>query len=355
MWKVFDRTDTVSVKEYDAFVYSHNEGHFLQMSSWASVKTFWRWCGISVYRNSNMIAAMGVLIRPLPLGFSLLYAPRGPICNRDEPAVWEELMEGCRHLAVREHALLLHLDPDEPDSNLAFKAILRRLGFEEKADEGFGNIQPQFVFRLSLKDRSEDALLQSFSSKTRYNIGLACRKGVSVAAYSGEDPLPEAVLESFYSLMQITGQRDHFYIRSLSYFHGLMESLGKDAQLLLAYYNGEPIAGSIEVFTGTRAWYLYGASSNEHRSVMPNYLLQWQMIRQAKARGCRMYDFRGVPGNVTQEHPLYGLYRFKRGFSGTHTKFSGLFTYKFRPLLCRILEFALWLRRKLRGQTRRNS
>ena len=177
MWKVFDRTDTVSVKEYDAFVYSHNEGHFLQMSSWASVKTFWRWCGITVYQQSEMIAAMGVLIRPLPLGFSLLYAPRGPICNRNDPAVWEELMEGCKHLAAREHALLLHLDPDEPDSNLVFKAALRRLGFEEKADEGFGNIQPSLYSGLACRIRQRRSYCRASLPKPDTTLGWPVGKG----------------------------------------------------------------------------------------------------------------------------------------------------------------------------------
>ena len=81
---------------------------------------------------------------------------------------------------------------------------------------------------------------------------------------------------------------------------------------------------------------------------MPNYLLQWTMIRCAMARDCDLYDFRGVPGNPSEDDPLYGLYRFKKGFSGTYTKFTGLFTYYFRPVWGMAIEKSVQLRRWVR-------
>ena len=84
-----------------------------------------------------------------------------------------------------------------------------------------------------------------------------------------------------------------------------------------------PIAGTLAIAYGDKVWYLYGASSNESRNLMPNYLLQWSMIQWSIERGCRMYDFRGVSGDVSEDNPLYGLFRFKQGFGGTFTEFVG--------------------------------
>ena len=353
MWRLFDKTDTEAIREMDRFVCSHGNSHFTQTSAWAQVKTFWDWRGISVWQGDQIIATMLVLIRPLPLGFSLLYAPRGPVCDRNSHEIWNELMEALKRLARQEHALLIHIDPDEADSNEAFRSMMLQLGFIEKADEGFGNIQPQYVFRLQLKGRTKEDIYQAFCAKTRYNIGLSLRKGVTVREYSGADRIPDFILKNFYSLMQITGERDHFFIRGQEYFVGLMKALKDDAQIYIAYLHGQPIAGTIEVFCGNKAWYLYGASANEHRNVMPNYLLQWIMIQEAIERGCDLYDFRGVPGNPSTEDPLYGLYRFKKGFSGTYTKFTGLFTYKFMPLCSAIFEIAMKIQQRLRPKTRK--
>ena len=95
------------------------------------------------------------------------------------------------------------------------------------------------------------------------------------------------------------------------------------ARLYMAFHEGQPIAGTLAIHYGDKVWYLYGASSNEHRNLMPNYLLQWSMIQWAVETGCRIYDFRGVSGNVSEDNPLYGLFRFKQGFGGAFTEFVG--------------------------------
>ena len=352
MWELIKRDDEQAVARMERFVTDHARGHFMQLPRWAEVKRFWDWRGILVSREDRIVGAMAVLIRPLPLGFSLLYAPRGPVCDREDPSVWEELMEAAREIARNHRALLLYLDPDEPDANTAFRAVMTGLGFREKTDAGFGNIQPQYVFRLAL-DAAEAEIYHAFASKTRYNIRLAQRKGVTIREYAGTEPIPEATLDSFASLMETTGRRDHFQVRGKEYFRGLLTALGDDARLFMAYYENQPIAGTIEIFCGRKAWYLYGASANDHRDTMPNYLLQWTMIRRAMARGCALYDFRGVPGNPSAEDPLYGLYRFKKGFSGTYTQFTGLFTYYFRPVLGFMMEASLSLRRWVRSMKRK--
>lgn len=344
LYQVFDRSNKAAVAKMEAFIKSHANGHFLQLPQWAAVKTSWDWRGIFVYRQGQPIAAASVLIRPLPLGFCMFYIPRGPVCDRNDRTVWAELMEALKHTAKKHRAIMLYTDPDEPDTNTDFRFIMQSLGFTEKTDEGFGNIQAQHVFRLSLTAHSKEELFEAFCPKTRYNIRLSSRKGIIVKDYSGVEDIPDDELEAFYSLMVTTGQRDHFYIRSPAYFKNLMHAMQEDAHLLIAYLEGQPIAGTIEAFCGRKAWYLYGASANSHRNAMPNYLLQWTMIQRALERSCVFYDFRGVPANPTADDPLYGLYRFKKGFSGTYTKFTGLFTYSFRPVLGKLLRLALRLR-----------
>lgn len=353
MWKVFDKSNIDAVAEMERFVRFHCKGHFMQMPRWADVKAFWDWRGISIYQRGELTAAAGILIRPLPLGFSLFYMPRGPVCDRNDCETWNELMEALKLTAKNHRALLLYTDPDEPDSNEQFRSMMQKLGFKETSDNGFGNIQPQHVFRLDLASRSEADVFKGFFAKTRYNIRLSQRKGVTIREYSGADLIPEFILDSFCTLMETTGQRDHFYVRGLPYFQGLLNALQNDSRIFIAYLHGQPIAGSIEVFCGRKAWYLYGASANEQRNAMPNYLLQWTMIQRAIERGCEVYDFRGVPGNPTEDDPLYGLYRFKKGFSGTYTKFTGLFSYSFRPICGALFPLARKIRQHFRPQIRK--
>ena len=146
----------------------------------------------------------------------------------------------------------------------------------------------------------------------------------------GREALPE-----FYRILQETAARDHFLIRPYHYYEVFYDQLMPAGmmELFMAYWEGQPIAGTLAFLLGDKAWYIYGASSNAHRNVMPNYLIQWTMIQWAKAHGCTMYDFRGVPGDVDESHPLYGLVKFKRGFNGQYTSFMGEYDLVYRPMV----------------------
>jgi lipid II:glycine glycyltransferase (peptidoglycan interpeptide bridge formation enzyme) len=209
-----------------------------------------------------------------------------------------------------------------------FCNLLTSTGFRLLNDgKDFEGIQPRFVFRLNIEGKSEDELMAFFSSKTRYNIRLAQRKGVEVRIAD------EQGLDDFSRLMVETGVRDHFVTRNRSYFANMLKNLGEHARLYMAYHEGTAIAGTLAIHFGDKVWYLYGASSNEHRNLMPNYLLQWNMIRWAAELGCRIYDFRGVSGDLSEDNPLYGLYRFKRGFNGDFCEFLGEFDYVVNPVV----------------------
>ena len=101
----------------------------------------------------------------------------------------------------------------------------------------------------------------------------------------------------------------------------------------MAYYKDKPISGIIDIIYGNKIWYLYGASSNENRNLMPNYLLQWEMIKKAIETKKEIYDFRGVSGVLDKSHPQYGLYRFKKGFGAEFTEFIGEVYFNFKPLI----------------------
>ena len=122
----------------------------------------------------------------------------------------------------------------------------------------------------------------------------------------------------------------------------------KHMKLLMAYHDNEPIAGIIPIMYGNKTWYLYGASSNKHRNLMPNYLLQWTMIKEAIENKCDMYDFRGVSGVVDESHPQYGLYRFKKGFNADFTEFIGEIYIPYKPIKYKLYKIAEKTFRSLR-------
>ncbi len=318
------------LEEYEAFVQSHPKGHFMQSVLWAKQKPQWTWAAVASRDEQGAIrGTLAVLIRKVPgLPYTLMYGGRGPVCDPHDRETLRELTEGARALAKKHRAYVLKLDPDIVSSDTEFLSIMEGLGFQRApAGKNFEGIQPCYVFRQQVAGLSQEELMAQFHSKWRYNIRLAQRKGVEVRI-EGQEAVP-----AFSKLMLETGVRDGFVVRQESYFADMLRNLGDHARLYMAYHEGRPIAGTLAIAYGDKVWYLYGASSNEHRNLMPNYLLQWNMMCWALERGCRIYDFRGVSGDLSEDNPLYGLYRFKKGFGGDFTEFVGELNYVFRPFL----------------------
>ena len=323
--------DDSNREKFIEFNQKHPKGHFLQSPEWAKLKSEWKnEVVLSEDKDGNIKGAMSILIRKLPyINSSIMYSPRGPVCDIHDKETFQDLVNGAKELAKKYNAFIFRVDPDIPDNDEEFKKIAQEVGFKLKENvKDFSEvIQPRYVFRLNVKDKTEEELLKSFHEKTRYNIRLAGRKGVTIRDGNRED------LKDFYKIMQETGNRDNFLIRSLEYFEKMYDCMGKDyLRVIMADYNGKPISGAIAIYYGNKVWYLYGASSNQNRNVMPNYLVQWEMIKWALEKKCDIYDFRGVSGHVDEHHPQYGIYKFKKGFNGDFVEFVGELYMVFKPL-----------------------
>lgn len=347
--------------KFNNFVAWAPKGHILQSYEWGELKglTGWQPLRLVLEEDNRITAAVSILKRRLPgINRSIFYAPRGPVADPTNYDLMNSLWQEVSKLAKEHGAIMLKIDPDIPVQDTAFVQYFKKAGFRSaQSAEGFEGTQPRFVFRLDITP-SVDELFAAMHQKTRYNIRLAEKKGVRIrTAVNQED------LKVFYDILVETAARDRFLIRSYAYFAAMWDHLVANglAKVFLAEYEGKVIAGALSLIFGDKVWYLYGASSNSYRNVMPNYLVQWIMIQWAKEKNCSLYDFRGVPGELTEDNPLYGLYRFKKGFNGTFTEFIGEYDLVFdkgmysfwniaEPLYYKGIRKLLDIRKKLRGK-----
>ena len=340
-------TDEKDRQAYKEFLEKHERCNFQQSPEWAKVKENWiNEIVLAEDESGKIIGAVSILIRKIPIFGNIMYSSRGPTCDIHDISVMKQLTDGIKELAKKYKAIVYKAEPDILSSDEEYRKIVTNLGYKIKdnAKNFREEIQPRYVFRLDIKDKTEEEIMAGFHQKWRYNIRLAGRKGVTVKEGTRED------LKDFHKIMVETGERDGFIIRPLSYFEKMYDEMApKHMKLLMAYHDGKPISGVIPIFYGNKTWYLYGASSNEHRNLMPNYLLQWEMIKMAIARKDDVYDFRGVSGVVDENHPQYGLYRFKKGFGATFTEFVGEVYIPFKPFTYSLYKFSEKTFRNLRG------
>ena len=331
-------------EEYTKFLENHERCNFQQSLEWARVKTSWKRAVILAEdENKKIIGSLMVWVRKIPIFGNIMYSARGPVCDIHDMEVLQQLAEGAKILAKKYNAIVLRIEPDIKSNDENFKNIMLQLGFSIKDDaKNFREeIQPRYVFRLDTKGKTEDEIFKAFHQKTRYNVRLATKKGVTIKDGTKED------LKDFHKIMITTGIRDGFITRPLEYFEKMYDELGPEhMKVLLAYYEGKPIAGVIPIMYGNKTWYLYGASSNEHRNLMPNYLLQWEMIKIALNRKSDIYDLRGVPGIADNSN---GLYRMKKGFGAEYTEFVGEVYMPYKPLMYNLYKVSEKAFRNLRA------
>ena len=337
-------TNESDINDFNKFLANNERCNFQQSLEWSKVKTSWKTEVILAEdKNKNIIGSLTVWIRKIPIFGHIMYAPRGPICDVHNKEVLEQLTEGAKELAKKYKAIVLRIEPDIKSDDIEFKNNMIELGYKIKDDaKNFREeIQPRYVFRLDVKGKTEDEVFKNFHQKTRYNVRLATKKGVTVKDGTRED------LKDFHKIMITTGKRDGFIIRPLEYFEKMYDELGQEhMKILMAYYEGKPISGVIPIIYGNKTWYLYGASSNEHRNLMPNYLLQWEMIKLALQNKSDIYDLRGVPGIADDSN---GLYRFKKGFGAEYTEFIGEVYIPFKPIMYNMYKFSEKAFRELRA------
>lgn len=317
---------------FNDFVARFDTGDLLQSFEWGDLKSRsgWRPVRVVAERDGEIVAAASLLKRAIPkVGRCIMYAPRGPVLDTQDVELVKEFTAYLRQTATKYKAILLKIDPPVPVEDTVSEKNLREVGFVPLSSDGFGGTQPKCVMQLDL-DKSADDLLASFKPKWRYNIRLAEKKGVTVRMDCDKSDLP-----AFYELLKETCKRDGFLVRGYQYFEDMWDCLVPAGfmRLVLTYYEGKPIAGAIAYLFGDKAMYTYGASSNEHRNVMPNHLMQWTMIQWAMENGCKWYDFRGVSPRQDGDEGdhLQGLNRFKDGFSPRFVEYIGEYDMVLSP------------------------
>ncbi|MBI4457647.1 peptidoglycan bridge formation glycyltransferase FemA/FemB family protein [Candidatus Uhrbacteria bacterium] len=332
---------------WDAFIL-RNGGGFLQSWGWSE---FQRTLGRQVLRcrleeaDGEVAAQFALSIVGLPLGFAYATVPRGPVVAAGAEgfgARMDAAMAAINSTAAKEGAVFARVEPPFAERGDVVSADdMRRWGFRQAA----ANV-PAATVLVDLT-KSEDELLTDMHQKTRYNIRLAERHGVVVRPATATGPhFAKHAKDVFWNLLAHTAERDKFHTHERRHYDLMLDVLGigvgglalarpagaLELALWFAEVGGQPAAAAIVAYYGGTATYLHGASSAELRRHMAPHLLHWEIMREAKRRGCKTYDFWGVAATDDGEDPWAGITRFKLGFGGRRVGYLGAWELPLRPV-----------------------
>jgi lipid II:glycine glycyltransferase (peptidoglycan interpeptide bridge formation enzyme) len=331
--------------------------HFLQTYEWGLVKAKYGWEPLylvwdkdgkmKMERGQNLssfvfpvkaaalVLKKSVISRGFAARLCVLYCPKGPNLDWKDVPLRVQVLDDLQKFARQQGAIFLKLDPDvvlgtgipgtetemaEPGGE-AVRTDLSRRGWQ------YSDEQIQFKNTVLLDAAaSEEEMLARMKQKTRYNVRLAEKKGVTVRVGDEKDwPM-------LYKMYAETSIRDGFVIRDEGYYRTVWSLFKGMAEPLIAEVDGEPVAAVFLFTFAGRAYYVYGMSRETHRDRMPNYLLQWEAMKWAKARGCNIYDLWGAPDEFDESDGMWGVFRFKEGLGGQVVRTLGAWDFVPNPL-----------------------
>lgn len=319
-----------------------------------------------------IIGVSGQIQYALPRGWSYYFSPRGPVAKYGfDPIQYHNFFKVIKKKI---------LPATTPHSNLFWRfEPLANQAAAHKPVGGYGApiplegrelhtsrerdligdsritvpVHPKQTLLLDLT-QNDHALLAHMHEKTRYNLRLAIKKGVTVRE-SGYDEKEYAVL---WNLLDETSQRNKFRTHERDYYKAMLQRLSKQestpenfhVRLFMAYAGDTPLAGAIVGYFGDTATYLHGASSRHHRAFMGPYALHWHIIQNTKQQGYKTYDWWGirivVPGQfIPRKDSWDGMTRFKMGFGGNLIEYPGTFDLPFDKFWYTLYRIARTIRR----------
>ncbi len=325
-----------TLADWNRFLTEYPDAHLLQSGAWGELKAAFGWQALRLVSRDQK-QGMQILFRHLPMGLTFAYLPKGPVGTGGDNLL-KEVDQICRE----RQAVFLKIEPDgwqeKAGRQVEYSLLKEDVPTTARILASPHAIQPPRTVLVDLRG-SEHELLARMKQKTRYNIRLSQKKGVTVRNWQD--------LSGFHAMLQSTGARDGFGVHSLAYYqraYELFHPTGQ-AELLLAEHEGRPLAALMVFALGRRAWYVYGASSDKERQLMPTYLLQWEAMRWAREKGAQTYDLWGVPDEeldrleaqfTERRDGLWGVYRFKRGFGGELVRAAQAFDLVYKPLLYKL-------------------
>jgi peptidoglycan pentaglycine glycine transferase (the first glycine) len=344
--------EEMDLHAWDSLIATLPGAHFLQTWEWAQTKARLGWQPLPrVWHNGQgrPVAAAMVLQRRLgshgpAARLSVMYVPKGPLCDWENADLRRRLLDDLANLARRHGAIFIKMDPDVclgtgiPGSPQALESATGLAMLDDLRQRGWHLSDEQIQFRNTLLvdlTPDMDTLLANMKQKTRYNVRLAQRKGVTVRPGTAAD------LRMLYCMYAETSVRDGFVIRDEDYYLSVWNTFmdAGMAEPLVAEVEGQAVAGVVIFRFAGRAWYLNGMSAardQAQREKMPNHLLQWEAMCRAKADGCHTYDLWGAPDIFDESDSLWKVYRFKEGFGGQVVRHIGAWDLPIRPLFYRL-------------------
>lgn len=309
----------------DLILANPDSGNVFQGVEFAEQKRSSGWKPLFIMADT---LAITVLAKYMPILGWIWYLPKGP--GVATPSTLESLIPELGRFAHQNGAFMVKIEPEF----IATPATLKQLS--RLTLKRVTPIQPNFSTVLIDLSPDLDTVMANLNQKGRHAIRRAERDGVTTAAVESSDENCQLM----YKLLADTAEGS-FRIRSYEYYKTFWQrySAAGFGQLFFAYVDDQVVAGAYAIAFGQKGTYKDGASIRERTIYGASHLLQWRVIEWMKSRNVIIHDLCGAPPSdqiKNEQHPHYGIGRFKTSFNKQVTDYVGAYDLAVKPLRCAI-------------------
>ncbi len=296
---------------WEDFLAACQEKTFLQSWNWGEFQEkmrgkIWRF---GIFENEKIIA-VSLVVKVMARRGTFLLLPHGPIIrdqSTDCAKILEVFLKKLKEITKQEHCDFIRINPIWR-RNQKNNSIFHSLKFRPAPIQ----MHPEASWKLEILP-SEEALLANMRKTTRYLIRQALKNSDILVEKSADIK----DMEIFSKMHEKVSRRQSFVPFSLDYLKKEFATFQQDDQIIIFFgkYKNQLAAASFVVFWSGIGFYHHAASFPEYAKIPVPYLLQWEAIKEAKKRGCVLYDFWGYV-DPQSKHPWAGPTLFKMGFGG---------------------------------------
>lgn len=279
-----------NIETFENFINNSPYGHMFQSIKWANVKNPSMWEGfLCKDEKGNICGCISIMIVKQKENETLLYIPRGPVCDPNDEKTITEFLTSVKISAQKYPNPTVKIDSNVLHDSQKFIEIVKKNGFQILESETEPTtIQCQYVYRINIKNKTPEEIYHNFHPNIRYAIRNAERKNVKIEICGSEK------IYDFYHIMINTGEKDKFHVHNITYYLDVLNQFKENARLYMAYWNGLPIGGAIAVHYGTYTWYLYAGTNSNYKKLSPLSIIQWNIIKWAIENKSEWYDLGGT-------------------------------------------------------------
>ena len=387
-------------REFDGYALNHPLGSFQQTSSWGRFMEGDKFHAYYVggFIKERLVGASLLLSYEIKKDkVRLFYAPRGFLIDYKNEELLKEFTEEVKKFIIEKHGVFLKIDPyilvrdRDNEGNIIEGGVYNDFVEVNLTNANFikvnDKIQPKWLSRINLKEKTIDDIFNNFSPKARQTVRRNERLGFKVREFDFKD------IDKFIDIINNESKKYRTIVPTKTFYLDLKQAFDGNIKFMEVYFKRDEVTNNIDkmisevikekevrinnyhnskmtaeyfidkeledeeeikrlenlkeyfskcsddvsmgiymfITIGNEVVALNGGIVDEYNKLDASYTLHYEMIKYAIENGYKYYNLYEI-GDITDDNnKLKNSYNYKKNFGGEVVELVGEYDLVINP------------------------